>query len=314
VNKEEGASRRIILSKWMIGVLILLFGVIVFFLGLGVSSMDDAGEIWEWANAYADLLSFFAAAMLVCVTIIYVQVTHSMAEASEKSTELMTKQIQLSKQPCVLPEAFPTWHESGKYDLDRGWELNLHFFLENYGDSPAISVKTLAYIELQYLYDEPKKFPMSGSPCITSILSTKIMPNKEASESVLFHFDSSVLSLILQDMNTCRTLHPIYNSWSGGSDNYGPIIVVKTLYQNLLGEKFIGIFKKRIRYFSLRKNIGSNVIPVIPDLTTIAHDGEANIYVSYASDNSSETDFHLASDEDVLEFEAYTAICKEKEF
>lgn len=241
MSEESGNAGKRIKSNWMIGVLILLFGVIGFFLGLGASGIVDAEGFWEWANMYSGVLSFFASVILVGVTISYVIFTHSMAKASEKSleqaeeqTKLLSKQIQLDKQPLVIPSILST-------NIVRNLELSKlltgHLQVRckcvNISNEPALSVFLFGYIEI------PK----------TDGDETVIMKSSSYRDSFSYLLKDGQIDLCLEF--TVKRSSPLCKRLGIGFDESGnimgakircstphPKIVVTTYYRNLAGQWF----------------------------------------------------------------------------
>jgi len=222
-------------------VLILVFAVVGFFLGFGASGLVNAEGFWEWANMYSGVLSFFASVILVCVTISYVIFTHSMAKASEKSleqaeeqTKLLSKQIQLDKQPLVIPTILST-------NIVRNLELSKlltgHLQVRckcvNISNEPALSVFLFGYIEI------PK----------TDGEETVIIKSSSYRDSVSYLLKDGQIDLCLEftvkrSSPLCKRLGIVFDE-SGNIikaeirlTTPHPKIVITTYYRNLAGQWF----------------------------------------------------------------------------
>ncbi|MFA5453099.1 MAG: hypothetical protein WC248_05965 [Candidatus Methanomethylophilaceae archaeon] len=315
MNKEDGTFRRIIWSKWMIGVLILVFAVVGFFLGLGASGIVNAGGFWEWANTYSGVLSFFASVILVGVTISYVIFTHSMAKASEKSleqakeqTKLLSKQIQLDKLPCIVAHPSSLYHhepEYGPYLEKGGWKFGIDVYLRNHGNSPATSIITVGYIELQYANLDEKVLKMNGGGGMVTFLShlapqsTQQIPYDRGSVSL--YFDEKTLSLLISDMTECKRQHPEYSLIHPMSAFYGPVFVIQVVYKNLLGVWFMGVSKVRIKSLEgcAPSSAGVTRCETIPPDTPSSIINDLIYKVNFSSDESAEAAYRQVSEDDV---------------
>ncbi|MDO9522228.1 MAG: hypothetical protein Q7J08_00750 [Methanocorpusculum sp.] len=253
MSEESGNAGKRIKSNWMIGVLILVFAAVGFIFGLGASGMVNAGGFWEWANTYSGVLSFFASVILVGVTISYVIFTHSMAKASEKSleqakeqTKLLSKQIQLDKQPLVIP-SITSINIVRNLDLSKLLIGHLQVLCNwvNISNEPALFVFLFGYIEI------PK----------TDGEDTVIMKSSSYRDSALYLMKDGKLDLRLdftvkRSSPLCKRLGIVFDE-SGNiikaeirCNTPHPKIVITTYYRNLAGQWFKASVLKEIYGFT----------------------------------------------------------------
>lgn len=288
--------------KGVILITILVCAVTIF-LTLLINKIMIAESFWEALRDintyYASLLSFIVAVILAIITGFYAVSAYSQKKASEKSVEVMTNQIQLDKQPCVYPTLHYGSSGSAKRNKDRDWTLEFHVPLKNIGDYTALSVQTLGYLELQYLPNAPISLRMSGPSCMTSYVA---LGEERDKKSAKLTFDYSALSQLLEDMKECAEHYPEYKYGTGESERYGPKLVIKVLYKNILGENFVGIVSKRLKSPVKLANVDGEIKGINFDLTSLQETDDLNLFFNYTSDNTSETEYHLATNDEIYEF------------
>ena len=287
---------------------VILIAIIVcavtIFLTLLINKIMSAESFWgaiqDINTNYAALLSFIVAVILAIITGFYAASAYSQKKASEKSVEVMINQIQLDKQPCVYPNLLYGLAGSAKHNLDRGWELEFHVPLKNIGNYTALSVQTLGYLELHYLPDTPILLRMSGPTRMTSYVA---LGEEMEKKSTKISFASSAFLRLAEDMKKCAEIYPEYKKGNAESEKYGPKLIIKVLYKNILGENFIGIVSKRLKYTTISTpNCYGVAEDVIIDLSLLPETDNLTIHVLYASDNTSETEYHRATNDEINEF------------
>ena len=112
----------------------------------------------EINNDYASVLTLLSSIIMIFVTIVYVKQTMKQAKYAKESAELVAKQIKIDKQPCVIPEI--TDSHGGAYGTSTNTRIQLSFKinLKNIGNSPAINVFTISYIELSFQKDKNERY------------------------------------------------------------------------------------------------------------------------------------------------------------
>jgi len=257
------------------------------------------GAIQDINTNYAALLSFIVAVILAIITGFYAASAYSQKKASEKSVEVMINQIQLDKQPCVYPNLLYGSAGSAKHNLDREWELEFNVPLKNIGNYTALSVQTLGYLELHYLPDTPILLRMSGPTRMTSYVA---LGEEMEKKSTKISFASSEFLKLAEDMIKCAEHYPEYKNGTSESERYGPKLVIKVLYKNILGENFIGVVSKRLKHPVKREIHNGRQEKSIPDLSSLHKTDGLTLDIPYASDNTSKTEYHRATNDEINEF------------
>ena len=76
-------------------------------------------------NDYSGVLSLLSSLVLVIVTIVYVWHTKRQANYAKQSVELVAKQIQTNKQPCVVPLVVDS--NGHAFDVTDGTRIQMGF-------------------------------------------------------------------------------------------------------------------------------------------------------------------------------------------
>jgi len=315
ISEESGNSGKRIKFNWKKVVLILVILVVVSFFGSLISWMISAGGFLEWANNYSGVLSFIATVILVGVTFFYAVFTRSQAKASVKSlelakeqTKLLSKQIQLDKLPCIVAHPSSYYHhehEYGDYLKKGGWKFGIDVSLRNDGNSPATSIITVGYIELQHTNLDDNLLKMSGGGGMVTFLSQSTPQSPQQIHydcgSVSLYFGEKTLSLLISDMTECKRQHPEYSSDHPMSSFYGPVFVMKVVYKNLLGVWFMGTGKMRIKSLESGElsSQGWTRCETIPPDTPSSIKNDSIYKVNFSPDESAEIAYRQVSEDDV---------------
>lgn len=315
INEHIGNTWKIIKSNWKMGVFIFVAAAVGILIWLGIGGISSAEGLLEWANNYSGVLSFLATLILVGVTMFYAGFTRSMAKASEKSlklakeqTNLLSKQIQLDKLPCVVAHPSSYYHHTSEYSdylKKGGWKFGIDVYLRNDGNSPATSIIIVGYIELQYANLDDKVLKMSGGGGMVTFLSQSTPQSPQQiqynSGFVSLFFDEKTLSHLIDDMNECKRQHSEYSSDHPMSSFYGPVFVVQVVYKNLLSVWFMGTSKVRIKSLegselSSGRRMRCEIIP--PD-TPQSIKNDLIYKVNFSPDESAEIAYRQVSEDDV---------------
>lgn len=217
-------------------------------------------------HEYAEVLSLLSSLVMVIVTIIYVMHTKRQAHYAKESVELVTKQIKISKQPCVAPSVVDSYGSA--FDVTDYTRMQLDFAinLKNVGDAPAINIYTTANIELQLSIDTSgTKKSLSAALLPYYVQTLSIGEEKE----IHIHFETAEINALLEelkktmDMNWERIkTNPSHHSYKGA------MLVIRVLFKNLMGQWNESNISYEIPWLTFKnpppqktRNLNENTIP-----------------------------------------------------
>lgn len=142
---------------------------------------------------YSELLSFLTSFLMLVVTAIYVYFTRKQAKSAQDAFLATVMHFKESKQPCIVPSikrvkgcAF----DASKYIRI---QFTFNYQLDNVGDTPALSIYTIASMQLKYSQKE-------------NVVFAHLMPNYKHVIPVNskvednFHFETEEFRSILEDI------------------------------------------------------------------------------------------------------------------
>lgn len=216
-------------------------------------------------NNFSGILSAVVSGITAIITLIYVVFTYKQMKATQESAQIASKQIRISNQPCVVIDSINTYgsecfNESGRR------QLHIELQLENIGDSPALEVYTLSYLELQHTKNVRNGSDMVSMDFYPDYLKY-LKPNTQGIARVRYETDE--INMLVEDlrysyeknMSRIRT-NPSKHPYSG------TIMVVEVYYKNLLGQWFRNTLRQEICWLTDKnalprktKNLNENTIP-----------------------------------------------------
>ena len=194
----------------------------------------------DMLNTYAPTLTMGASFMMLIVTCIYVFFTAKQAVSSHKSLMESVKQFKEAKQPCLVPnvkEVTGCAFDTSEY---LRIQFNFYYQLKNVGDSPALTVYTIATMHLKHSATD--KFVIAH-----------LMPNYSHSISINeivdsnFHFETDALREILLDVEISRVKNLKRIETNPSQTPYkGPSLQLIILYQNLQEQWYKTTFEQEL--------------------------------------------------------------------
>lgn len=215
----------------------------------------------------AGVLSVVVAIITALITLVYVVFTYKQMKATQNATETAIKQIQLNNQPCIIAEILQTYGSKCFSETRR--QLKIELELENVGDSPALSIYTFAYLELQHIKhvkNESNIVNMDFLPDFTKCI--KVGEKSKAS----VRFETFEINMLVEDLriNYEKNIERLRSNPCQPSYR-GTVLVVEVYYRNVLGQWFKNTVRQEISWLNNthaepRKthNINENTIPPCP--------------------------------------------------
>ena len=186
------------------------------------------------------LLSLLSSFLMLMVTAIYAGITWWQAKNSKKTLLESIKQNREERQPYVIPTIKEV--RGGAFDTSSYTriQLNFDYELENIGDSAAVTVNTFLYARMEYQTDH-------------KLVYAHLMPNYEHSLKVgqkiegRIHFETSEFREIIEDLEICYAKNMKRIETDASVSAYrGPIIILRTLYKNMVGQWFESVMEQEL--------------------------------------------------------------------
>lgn len=194
----------------------------------------------DFLNAYSSALTFLTSLLMLIVTAIYVYFTGKQVKSSNQAIQESIKQFKESKQPCLVPEIKDV--NGIAFDVTKYLRIQFGFkyTLTNVGDSPALSVYTIARMQTQY------------STPVKNVVA-HLMPNYQHAISVQetkdehLHFETSEFRDILEDVEISHVKNKKRLETNAKESSFkGPIFMMTILYKNLAGQWYITEFTQEL--------------------------------------------------------------------
>ena len=142
---------------------------------------------------YSELLSFLTSFLMLVVTAIYVYFTRKQAKSAQDAFLATVMHFKESKQPCIVPSIKRV--KGCAFDASKYIRIQFTFDyqLDNVGDTPALSIYTIASMQLKYSQKE-------------NVVFAHLMPNYKHVIPVNskvednFHFETEEFRSILEDI------------------------------------------------------------------------------------------------------------------
>lgn len=214
---------------------------------------------------YSGILSVIVAAITAIITLVYVVFTFKQMQAAQKSAELASKQMRLSNQPCVVVDISQTSGSPCFPDSTRR-QLHIALELENIGDSPALELYTLSYLELQHI-----KNVSDGSNIVDMYFYPDYRKYLKANskDSVSVSYETDEINMLVEDLRYCHEKNMSRIRTNPSKYPYhGTVLVVEVYYKNLLGQWFKNTLRQEIDWLVDKNapprkthNLNENTIP-----------------------------------------------------
>lgn len=196
-------------------------------------------DIIEILNQYANLLSFFSSLLMLIVTAVYVYFTKRQATSASDSFFESITQFRESKQPCLIPTVKSVSGIAFDTSTDIRIQFTFNYELENIGDSPALSVNTIAKMHLKYSKE---------SEVVAHLMPKyKHFVQVQSKEASSFHFETNEFRSILEDIQISSVknrkrieINPCQTPYSG------PILQISVFYKNLMGQWYETLLEQEL--------------------------------------------------------------------
>lgn len=224
----------------------------------------------EWIKQinqnYAGALSLLSSLIMVVVTIMYVKHTKQQANYSKESVELVTKQLKTNKQPCIVPlveDSFGSAFDAGEYTrIQLGFDINL----KNVGDAPAISIYSLANIELQYSFDDVGNKKLLNAALLPHLIQAL---SAEEEQRIELHFETEEVQMLVKELAIAME-----KNWEriktdpSQHHHIGAMLNVQILFKNAMEQWCESMISYEIAWLTLNnsqdrktRNMNENSIP-----------------------------------------------------
>lgn len=186
----------------------------------------------EFLNQYANLLSFFSSLLMLIVTAVYVYFTRRQAKSASDSFFESITQFRESKQPCLIPTVKSVSGSAFDTSTDIRIQFSFDYELENIGDSPALSVYTIAKMHLKYSKD---------SEVVAHLMPKyKHFVQVQSKEASNFHFETNEFRSILEDIQISSVKNRKRIETNPSQTPFsGPILQISIYYKNLIGQWYV---------------------------------------------------------------------------
>lgn len=190
-------------------------------------------NIIHFLETHSGLMSLFCSFLMLIVTIIYVYYTWRQAMHSNDALKESIKQFKESKQPCLIPVVKKVRGLAFNASEYLRIQFSFEYDIVNVGDSPALSVHTIATMKLKYAKDCKE-------------VMAHLMPNYKhsigAQETIgsCFHFETSEFRDILEDVEISRVKNIKRIETDPRQEAFrGPALVLRIVYKNLKGQWYL---------------------------------------------------------------------------
>lgn len=190
-------------------------------------------NVIQFLEDHSGIMSLLCSVMMLVVTIFYVYYTWWQAKNSNEGLKESIKQFRESKQPCLISSVKKV--RGVAFDISEYLRIQFSFNYDivNVGDSPALSVHTIATMKLRYAQDG-KEVMAHLMPDYKHSISAQETINSR------FHFETSEFRDILEDVEISR----VKNAKRIETDPYqdafrGPTLMLRIIYKNLNGQWYL---------------------------------------------------------------------------
>lgn len=197
-------------------------------------------EVLSVMEDYANLIGLFCSLCMLLVTAIYAIITLWQAWYTKRTLVESIKQNKENRQPCIIPVK----NDVNGVAFDTSSYLRIQFSfnykLINVGDSSAVTLYTFLYARM-------------ASQTERQLLYAHLMPNYNHSLTVgteissSLHFETGEFRDIVEDLEICYAKNIKRIETDPSITPYrGPVIILRTLYQNMLGQWFESVLEQEL--------------------------------------------------------------------
>lgn len=191
-------------------------------------------------ESHANLIGLVCSLCMLLVTTIYAVITWWQARYSKKTFIETIRQYREEKQPYIVPEIDDV--NGGAFDTSSYLRIQFTFKykLKNVGDSSAVTLYTLMYARMESQSDR-------------KLVYAHLIPNYNHSLTVgeeiesRLHFETDEFRDIVEDLEICHVKNMKRIETDPTITPYrGPIIILRTLYQNMVGQWFESVLEQEL--------------------------------------------------------------------
>ncbi len=207
-------------------------------------------DLMNFMEKHTSLLELVSSLCLLLVTAIYVIITWWQARYTKRTLVESIKQNKEERQPYIVPVI----NDVNGVAFDTSSYLRIQFSfnykLINVGDSSAVTLYTFLYARMESLAEH-------------KLVYAHLIPNYNHSLTVgaeissSLHFETSEFRDIVEDLEICHAKNMKRIETDSTIKPYrGPIIILRSLYQNMLGQWFESVLEQElldVNYFSKKK-------------------------------------------------------------
>lgn len=191
-------------------------------------------------ETHAGILSLLCSICMLVVTAIYAVITWWQAKYSKQTLLESVKQYKEEKQPYIVPSIEGVSGCAFDASTYLRIQFGFHYWLENVGDSSAVTVYTFLYAKPQHQRE-------------TKLIYAHLMPEYIHSLRIgqrvdgHLHFETYEFREIIEDLEICHAKNEKRVETDPSVTPYsGPIIMLRCLYMNMMGQWFESVLEQEL--------------------------------------------------------------------
>ena len=200
----------------------------------------------------AILIQLICTLCMLLVTALYVVFTWKQSKYTKQAFLESVKQSKEEKQPYIVPSIGQVSGVAFDASDYLRIQLSFQYFLENVGDSSAVSVYTLLYARKQYSKDQKLVYAH-----LIPQYSYSIGVGKKNKDQI--HFETDEFRDIVEDLEISYVKNIKRIETDPSQSAYkGPVIIMRVLYMNMMGQWFESLLEHELLELIKNKDKGSN--------------------------------------------------------
>lgn len=210
-------------------------------------------QFYVFLSNNSGIVQIICSLCMLLVTIIYVIFTWKLSKYTKQSFLESIKQSKEEKQPYLVPTVGRVTGVAFDVSDYIRIQLSFQYALENVGDSSAVSVYTLLYARMQYSKDQKLVYAH-----LIPQYNYSIGVGKKIKDQI--HFETAEFRDIVEDLEISRVknikrieTNPCRNAYKG------PILVMRVLYMNMMGQWFESVLEQELLEISKKKEKGNGL-------------------------------------------------------
>ncbi len=196
-------------------------------------------------NNYSNLLSLIVSIIIAVITLLYVIFTYKQMKATKESVKMLINQINLDKQPCVVP-VIKKGYSHAEIDNGRRW-LIIEFDLNNIGTFSAVSVMIVSHLNLKYTTTKKGTHEV---PMTSTIEYQPFIAVNEKKE-LFVAYENKEIEYLIKDLEISYNKNVERLKNAPHLNHYrGTTLIIQIFYKNLLGQWFKTELSQEIAWFN----------------------------------------------------------------